>query len=825
MAKGVVRRVEDAQWPIGAERRIGDAFAMAIQIPAAFIRTEIGRLASARPRPGRRNGIWLPFLGGGLILAALGAIIGDEAAIQPVLTTLGLATAATILAGVRAHHPSRPLPWRLVAVCVAMSTIGIGLIPADLGSLAEIVTGLGYLAGFGGFLLLIRGRIPGGERGAFLDAAILASGTAILIWVIGFAPFVADVRQNTMMTSVYFYFALIATGTVIRVWFIPGAHMPATRLLVLLVLASNGISIIEMLRGITGANILVGPHAFAEFAALAFVGAAALHPSMAVLPSRRPAAIRPIGRGRLVALTIALLVNPATLAIEFLVGGQLDPAPYLVGGVLIGVLVIARLGEVLRQLGDSLRERETLTERLQHQALYDDLTGLSNRTLLAERLATAFAARTSALAPAVLLVDLDDFKAVNDGFGHETGDALLVAVAQRIRSSIRDEDTAARLGGDEFVVALPGCRDVAAPRCVADRIMAALSEPFVLGDQRIDVHASIGVALAGPGERNAEDLLRNADVAMYVAKDLGKNRYDVYEPAMQAEAAILIQLRADLAAAIAGGDLRLHYQPVVDLRSGKTIGLEALVRWERDGALIPPSDFIPLAESSGLIGPLTDWVMDEACRAAAGWTGGGLVPPWVSINLSSSQLLRDGIVGRLHAALEAGGLPAHRLVVEITESSLVEIDAARSTIERLHESGIWIAIDDFGTGYSSLSYLARLPVDILKIDRSFVVALESRGRDEAIAGAIIDLARRLGLTTIGEGIETQGQLDRLGALGCELGQGYLFARPTANENLVIDAHLHPGRSGPSVRKAPLQGSGRPTTIGPTPHQVFDSLSA
>jgi diguanylate cyclase (GGDEF)-like protein len=799
---------------------------MASQTRAGLLRTELGGLATARRRLGFRDGFWLPFLISGLVIAVVATIIGDEAIVQPALSVLGLSTAGMMVVGVRFHHPARPLPWNLIALCVAMSTIGLGIIPyrPDLAVLGGTITGFGYLAGFIGFLLLIRGRIPGGERGAFLDAAILASGTAILIWVLGFAPFVEGAGEGTAVASVYFYFALIASGTVIRLWFIPGAHRPATRLLVLLVLATNVITIIDLVRGLLGVDVLVGPHLFAEFSSLAFVGAAALHPSMALAPKHHTSAVRPIGRGRLVALTIALLINPATLAVEFVGEGQLDPAPYLVGGVLLGVLVIARLGEVLRQLGDSLRERETLTVQLQHQALYDSLTGLPNRALLAERLAAAFAARSETLAPAALLIDLDDFKAVNDGFGHETGDALLVAVAQRLRTSIRAEDTAARLGGDEFVVAIPGCHDISIPTGVARRILAALAEPFVLGGQRIDVHASIGVALAGPADRGAEDILRNADVAMYVAKGLGKERVEIFEPTMQAEAAIQIQLRADLAAAIAGGDLRLHYQPVVDLHTGWTVGLEALVRWERDGALVPPSDFIPLAESSDLIGPLTDWVIDEACAAAVAWTGGP-ADPWVSINLSSSQLLREDIVDRLRQGMELSGLPANRLVVEITETALVEIDPARVAIERLHEHGMRIAIDDFGTGYSSLSYLARLPVDILKIDRSFVVALESGGPDEEIAGAIIDLARRLGLTTIGEGIETAAQLERLTALGCDLGQGYLFARPVAKDGIRLHDHhqiSRPAAAGPGSVERQAR---RPRVVGSAERPALNTLIA
>jgi EAL domain-containing protein (putative c-di-GMP-specific phosphodiesterase class I) len=258
---------------------------------------------------------------------------------------------------------------------------------------------------------------------------------------------------------------------------------------------------------------------------------------------------------------------------------------------------------------------------------------------------------------------------------------------------------------------------------------------------------------------------------------------------MQSAATRQLQLQTDLADGIAAGELRLHYQPIVDLLTGRTIGYEALVRWLRGDVLVPPLEFIPLAESSGLIGPLTDWVVDEACRTVATWGKAGQ-RPWVSVNLPPSQLVRPDIVTFLSRSLESSGLAPDRLVVELTESSLLEIDVARPAIERLSDIGVRLAIDDFGTGYSALSYLAHLPIDILKVDRSFVATLHPGGPEEAIAGAIIALANRLGLTTIGEGIETAAQLDQLAALGCDLGQGYYLGRPAPTQEL---------RPGPSLK--------------------------
>ena len=418
---------------------------------------------------------WLVFLTIGLGLAVAGAFTADEAVVQPWLTVLGLTGTAAILVGIHIHTPARSWPWYLVALCVAATTIGIGVLPqtGPLAPVGQVVTAVGYAAGFAGFVMLIRGRIPGGERGAFLDAAILAAGIGVLVWAFGFAPYVS-VRESSAVTAAFFYPALVASAVVARMWFIEGAHRPATRLLIGLVFATNAITMLTMLRGVIGYSTFTGLFILAEFASLAFVGAAALHPSMAIVPERQRGELAPVGRRRIIALSAALLVNPATLAIEVGMGRQVDPAPYLIGGAVIGLLVIARLGDALRQLGESLRERDSLMELLRRQALYDNLTSLPNRGMFNERLAADFANRSDGRLLAVLLVDLDDFKSVNDTLGHEAGDDLLVAVGQRLRGAIRDGDIAARLGGDEFVIALPACADPQVPLRVAQRVLASL---------------------------------------------------------------------------------------------------------------------------------------------------------------------------------------------------------------------------------------------------------------------------------------------------------------------------------------------------------------
>ncbi len=736
------------------------------------------RLARLRPRA------WLVFLIVGLGVALAATAIADRQAMKPVLTVVGLSATAAILIGTRIYRPPHRLPWQLLAACILLTTFAATFDVAGEGLTlpSQVLTGIGSLIGIVGLAVLLRGRIPGGDRAALLDAAILASGIGALVWAIGFGPFVTAAGQSSLALAAFFYPALVALAATARMWVLPGDHRPATRLIVLFVLASNAVIFVDMLKGLVGQGDFAAPYLLAGLSVLTFVGAAALHPSMAISPERQHVDRGPISHRRIFALTVALLVNPATLAVEVLVGREIDPAPYLIGGVVIGLLVIARLGDALRQLGESLRERDSLMELLRRQALYDTLTSLPNRSLFTERLAADFANRSDDRLLAVLLVDLDDFKAVNDTYGHEAGDGLLIAVGQRLRGAIRDGDMAARLGGDEFVIALPACTDPLAAIRVAQRVLASLGEPFDVAGNKLVAHASIGVAVATADDKTADDLVRNADVAMYLAKSHGKGRVEVYEPSMHEAANTQLQLRTDLAAGIAAGDLRLHYQPIVDLGTGKTVGYEALVRWLRDGRLVPPGEFIPVAEASGLIAPLTDWVVDEACRTTAGW-GTPAARPWVSVNLSSSQLVRSDIVARFGQSLEESGLAPERLVIEITESALLEIEVAKPAVGRLSDLGVRVAIDDFGIGYSTLSYLALLPIDIVKIDRSFVIALQHAGPEEAIASAIIALAKRLGLLTIGEGIETAAQLDQLTALGCDLGQGYYLGRPVPNEDL------------------------------------------
>ncbi|MGN6358962.1 MAG: sensor domain-containing protein [Thermomicrobiales bacterium] len=443
---------------------------------------------------------------------------------------------------------------------------------------------------------------------------------------------------------------------------------------------------------------------------------------------------------------------------------------------------------VLRDIG----ERKTFEAQLRHQAFHDTLTGLPNRALLLDRLdhaLTRAVRRHETLA--VLFVDLDRFKIINDSLGHAAGDQLLVQVARRLQQCVRGEDTLARFGGDEFTLLREELADSGEAVRVAERLAAALSAPFTIAGQEVFVTASIGVALNALHHTGADDLLRDADSAMYRAKSGGRARYELFDPSMSAAAHARLALETDLRRAIGPGACKefvLHYQPIVDLASGQIAAIEALVRWQHPTrGLVSPAAFIPLVEETGLILPLGRWVLQCACQQARAWqlATAGSQPCTVNVNLSARQFLQGDIVADVAAALVATGLPASCLTLEITESVLMaEAELNQTKLQALTALGVRLAIDDFGTGYSSLAYLKRLPVETLKIDQTFVAGLGSNAKDTAIVAAVVTLARALGLTVVAEGVTTVAQSDQLWTLGCTLGQGAHFAMPLPAENLT-----------------------------------------
>lgn len=434
-------------------------------------------------------------------------------------------------------------------------------------------------------------------------------------------------------------------------------------------------------------------------------------------------------------------------------------------------------------LRDVTEQRE-YERRLAHLALHDGLTGLPNRRALLDRAETAIArARRSGQHVAVLFLDLDRFKVVNDSLGHEQGDRLLRLAAERMQSSIRESDTLARIGGDEFVVLCEGVDTVLSITELAARLCASLAEPFQLGESEAFVGGSIGVAVWDGGGTTADDLMRRADTAMYRAKEAGRGRYELFDDAMQAWAVERLDFETSLRHAVERDEMLLHYQPVVCLDTGAVDGFEALLRWERPGrGLVPPVEFIGVAEETGLIVPIGAWVIEEACRQAADWQRiSGRPDLSMHVNVSSRQLGDRDIIDRVRRALTTHDIDPETLVLELTESVFLgDSQNALSVLTGLKSLGVKLSLDDFGTGYSSLTYLNTYPIDQIKIDRSFVAGLGC-GTDEAIVEAIMQIARTLGIEVVAEGLERPEQIAVLVALGCPQGQGYWFSRPVVAE--------------------------------------------
>jgi diguanylate cyclase (GGDEF)-like protein len=738
-----------------------------------------------------RRHLWIAAVLIGAAWVAAYALIADETVRLSLYSSFGLVVLTFLALGVRLHEPEQRRPWFVLMAGMGLLTIG------DIGWFTFGITGtetpfpsvldIAYLAGYvviaAGVILLFRGRLPGGDHGSLVDALILACAAGILVWIFLMSPYLGDESLDTFGVAIAMAYPLmdvLLVGVVARVLLAPRPGGPAFPLL----LAFLGLfAVNDFIYGFTilDGTYEVGPLDLGWIAGAFCLAAAGAHPSMRSLAAPAPQGEPRLGPARLAMLGSACLLAPAAFALQQLRGQEADLGVVMGGWLVLFLLVLVRLTLTVNTLRMTLRQRRRLEQELEFRALHDGLTGLANRQLFGEQLEGAL--RTGARSVGVLFIDLDDFKAVNDTLGHHAGDDLLVAVSSRIRSAIRPTDLAARLGGDEFAILLGDVATEADAHRVAERVLESLRRPIDVHGRDHAVRASIGVAVGGLGDYDAPELMRNADITMYLAKSQGKHQVEVFRPTLHADVVHRLGLRADLERAVEQHEFVLHYQPIIRLVDGEMTGVEALVRWNHPSrGVLAPGEFIGMAESTGLIIPLGRWILDEAVRQATDWgrTHESLV---LSVNLSALQLESASIVDDVRAALTRHGLPAHRLVLEVTEGSDLDRSAIAAAVDGLRALGVQIAIDDFGTGYSSFGCLARLAVDQLKIDRKFVEAIATDRREGVLGAAMVQLSATLGLATVAEGIETAEQLVRLRELGVSHGQGFLLARPMPAEAL------------------------------------------
>ena len=721
---------------------------------------------------------------------------------------MGAVAAFAVLVGIRWNRPAARLPWYLLAAAVVTLISGdtIYNVLTDVyhevqpyPSVADAVYLLTYPLAAAGLLLMIRRRTPHRDLDALIDALILATGLGLLIWVFTVTPTVHDttVPWTSSIVSIGYPLGDFLLLTVaLRLLIGGGIGGWSARLLLLGVVGLTGSDIVYALVRLYGTWNVGSPADLGWVVFYASWGAAALHPSMRELTEqhrRKPEE----ATGHVLLLAMAALIAPGVLVVESLRQPVNDSLIIAVCSAVMFLLVLFRLALQGRELRkqEHLAHSRTLLRELRHRAYGDALTGLGNRLKFQERAARAVGrADQTGGAASMLLIDLDNFKEVNDTQGHTAGDELLIAAAGRLSAAVRPGDLAVRIGGDEFAVLLADGSPPAAACALAARLVTMFAAPFSIAGRTVEVKASIGVATSAdapllPGDDGAEVLFRNADLALYAAKADGKATWRRFKPALYQAAMDRVRLRADLDRALERQEFVVHYQPIVDLRRRTRVaGFEALVRWNHpELGLVGPDDFIPLAEETRQIIPLGAWIMAQAIGDAARWNRASPVGQevYIAVNVSAYQFLDAGLVESVGAVLSAAGLPPNLLVLEITETAFLHHHGAdvATNLAALNALGVRVAIDDFGTGYSSIGYLRDMTVDILKIDKSFVDHITEEVEHEVLLTGIVHVAASLEVDIVAEGVETAGQRDLLTKMGCAYAQGYLFSPAVPSEQV------------------------------------------
>jgi diguanylate cyclase len=706
--------------------------------------------------------------------------------------------------GVRRRNDLLRRPWLWVGLALGCWVVGdlvwdgylfLGIDRPDV-SFADFFYLVGYPLLALGLFQMARARAGRHARDGFLDGSIFAVAAAVAAWQMLVVPTAAGTHSMgvAIVWSAYPLGDILLLAAVGWLVLAPGKRGVATSLLVAGMAMTFVLDVLYTYLPIVS-TFDVTRLDFLYPVTYVVIAAAALHPGGGELTTAGPES------ARMHPARLMLLGSSLALASFSLILTESDSTT--TRAVLVGLSVLLSSAVVLR-FALAVRARESAQQSLAFKATHDELTGTVNRMLLLDRIDHALA-RTRKREPlAVLYLDLDRFKSINDTLGHQVGDQLLVEVSRRIAATLRRADTLGRFGGDEFVVL---CEDIE-PEIVsnvAERIVAAVAEPLQIGIATLHVTVSIGIAVSHGDATEVDSLIRSADAAMYAAKRLGGNRYELYDDELREHLRRRREIEEALRSATLHDELRLYFQPVVRPIDGSVAGFEALLRWERaDGTLITPADFIPIAEETGLIVPIGDWVIERACEQLRTWQEQGIDMPWISINVSVLQLRHGALLETFQHAIERTGVNPARIVMELTESALVSEDEADAVqLDDLRRLGVRIAIDDFGTGYSGLAYLRKLPIDMIKIDQSFVAEIVSDATASAVLFAIVQLAHVLGFEIIAEGAETGPQIDVLRTLDCDYIQGFYYAEPAvpaaasviaryglAETVLVSDGHGH-----------------------------------
>jgi diguanylate cyclase (GGDEF)-like protein len=695
---------------------------------------------------------------------------------------IGLVSSLAIFLGVRLHRPARPAMWYWFGAGQMMWVLGDGvyeyyrlvLHASPYPSLADVF----YLAAYPmlalGLLLLVRQR-RGSGLGGLIDASIIATGIGLAFWIFVLHPIAVESASSPVeriVSTTYPAADVLLLAMLARLFTDSGTRTPSIRLLgaagVLLLVGDTAFSVISLYSGpgiaLTNAPFLLSYVAWA---------AAALHPSMAAPAAPAVERSARVGPGRLAVFAVTSLLAPTLLLLPGVGGDNGDRLAIAIGAIVLFALVIARMGGLMRQ---TQQQACDLERTLQH----DDLTGLANRRRLERVLRESIASGR----PQVMLLGLNGFKHVNDELGRPVGDDVLHLLADRLVAAAPADAVVARIGGDEFAVLLADA-DAGRARAVAGELAGALRAPVSAGGHELLVGVAIGVA--GGAGLDSVEVMRQAEAAMYAAKQTGEP-YRRWTPVLDERAGQHARLGAEMRTALDTGQFRVVYQPIVELPAGRVRAVEALVRWEHpERGLVRPDEFIPVAEKNGLIIELGAWILATACRQMARWVAelGDGGPEKVSVNVSARQLARPGFAATVAATLADTGLPARYLTVEVTETAVFEGGQAVTALHELRALGVRIALDDFGTGHSSLGLLQTVPVDVIKVDKSFVDNITEAGRHAVIAEALIQVSQGLGLSAVAEGVETAEQAAALCRLGYRYLQGYHFGRPVAEPDFDL----------------------------------------